>query len=98
MPSLPNPTTLKGWPHHRGLRPLAFSNSSVGSFTFFACGILGPVWLLPIAERPGSYLLHEESKKWLKELGYIPFGEEIDHQEDAAEVSFNDQEPEGGFL
>lgn len=42
-------------------------------------------------------MLHEESKKWLKELGYIPFGEEIDHQEDAAEVSFNDQELEGGF-
>ena len=33
MPSLPNPTTHKGWPHHRGLRPLLFSNSSVGSFT-----------------------------------------------------------------
>ena len=31
--SLPNPTTRKGWPHHRGLRPLLFSNSSVGSFT-----------------------------------------------------------------
>ena len=41
-----------------------------------ACGILGPIELLPIAERPGSYLLHEESKKWLKELGYVPFGEE----------------------
>ena len=33
MPSLPNPTTCKGWPHHRGLRPLLFSNSDVGSFT-----------------------------------------------------------------
>ena len=31
---LPNPTTRKGWPHHRGLRPLLFSNSDVGSFTF----------------------------------------------------------------
>ena len=31
--SLPNPTTRKGWPHHRGLRPLLFSNSDVGSFT-----------------------------------------------------------------
>ena len=41
-----------------------------------ACGILGPIELLPIAERPGSYLLHEESNKWLKELGYVPFGEE----------------------
>ena len=33
VPSLPNPTTRKGWPHHRGLRPLLFLNSSVGSFT-----------------------------------------------------------------
>ena len=33
VPSLPNPTTSKGWPHHRGLRPLLFSNSGVGSFT-----------------------------------------------------------------
>ena len=33
VPSLPNPTTRKGWPHHRGLRPLLFSNSGVGSFT-----------------------------------------------------------------
>ena len=35
VPSLPNPTptTRKGWPHHRGLRPLIFSNSDVGSFT-----------------------------------------------------------------
>ena len=31
--SLPNPTTRKGWPHHRGLWPLLFSNSDVGSFT-----------------------------------------------------------------
>ena len=33
VPSLPNPTTGKGWPHHWGLRPLLFSNSVVGSFT-----------------------------------------------------------------
>ena len=33
VPFLPNPTTRKGWPHHRGLRPLIFSNSDVGSFT-----------------------------------------------------------------
>ena len=33
VPSLPNPTTRKGWPHHRGLRPLLFSNSDGGSFT-----------------------------------------------------------------
>ena len=28
-----NPTIRKGWPHHRGLRPLLFSNGDVGSFT-----------------------------------------------------------------
>ena len=33
VPSLPNPTTCQGWPHHRGLWPLLFSNSDVGSFT-----------------------------------------------------------------
>ena len=33
VPSLPNHTTRKGWPHHRRLRPLLFSNSDVGSFT-----------------------------------------------------------------
>ena len=27
VPSLPNPTTREGWPHHRGLRPLLFSIS-----------------------------------------------------------------------
>ena len=32
VPSRPNPTTRKGWPHHRGVRPLPFSNSGVGSF------------------------------------------------------------------
>ena len=32
-PSLPNPTTHKGWPHHWGVRPLLFSNySDVGYF------------------------------------------------------------------
>ena len=31
VPSLPNPTTRNGWPLHRGLRPLLFWNSDVGS-------------------------------------------------------------------
>ena len=29
----PIPKPAKGWPHHRGLRPLLFSNSDGGSFT-----------------------------------------------------------------
>ena len=33
VPSLPNPTIREGWPHHRGLWPLLFSNSDVDSFT-----------------------------------------------------------------
>ena len=28
-----NDVKCEGWPHHRGLRPLLFSNSGVGSFT-----------------------------------------------------------------
>ena len=28
-----NDVMCEGWPHHRGLRPLLFSNSGVGSFT-----------------------------------------------------------------
>ena len=32
VPSLPNPTTHKGWPHHRGPQPFLFWNSDVGSF------------------------------------------------------------------
>ena len=32
VPSLHNPTTRQCWPHHRGLRPLLFSNRDVGSF------------------------------------------------------------------
>ena len=33
VPSLPNPTTREGWPHHRGLQPLLFPNGDVGSFS-----------------------------------------------------------------
>ena len=33
VPSLPNPTTRKGCPHQRGIRPPLFSNSDVGPFT-----------------------------------------------------------------
>ena len=33
VPSLPNPATREGWPHHQGQPPLLFSNSNVGSFT-----------------------------------------------------------------
>ena len=28
------PVMCEGWPQHRGLRPLLFSNSGMGSFTF----------------------------------------------------------------
>ena len=33
VPSLPNTTIRKGWPHHRGRRPLLFSNGDLSSFT-----------------------------------------------------------------
>ena len=42
--SLPNPTTRKGWPHHRALRPLLFSNSGVGSFTCHKNKSLKVLW------------------------------------------------------
>ncbi|KAL9977299.1 hypothetical protein ACROYT_G014689 [Oculina patagonica] len=60
-------------------------------------GILGPVQLLPIAEKPGGYLLHEESKKWLKSVGYVPFDENINKREEVAEISSHEQELEEGF-
>ena len=44
VPSLPNPTTRKGWPHHQGLQPLLFSNSDVGSFTFHKHNSVKVLW------------------------------------------------------
>ena len=44
VPSLPNPTTRKGWPHHRALRPLLFSNSGVASFTSHKNKSLKVLW------------------------------------------------------
>ena len=34
VPSLPNPTSCKGWPHHQGLRPLLFSSCQLKSQPF----------------------------------------------------------------
>ena len=51
------------------------------------CGLLGPVELLPIAERPGNYLVHEESKKWLNRLGYVPFDDNMDIHEEIGHIS-----------
>ena len=33
VPSLPNPSTRKGWPHNLCLQPLLLSTSDMGSFT-----------------------------------------------------------------
>ena len=52
VPSLPNPTTRKGWPHHRGLRPLLFSNSDVGSFTSHNNKKGKVLWTGPTVFRP----------------------------------------------
>lgn len=60
------------------------------------CGLLGPVELLSIAESPGHYLLHEESKEWLNKTAYVPFDENMDNQE-VADISSQDQELEEGF-
>ena len=65
------------------------------------CGVLGPVELLPIAESPGHYLLHEESKKGLKKSGYVPFDEHMDNhkevEEEVTNISSKDQRLEEGF-
>ena len=44
VPSLPNPTTRKGWPHHRGLRPVLFSESGVGFFTSHKNRLVKVLW------------------------------------------------------
>ena len=56
VPSLPNPTTRKGWPHHRGLRPLLFSNSDGGSLrptrtNQWKCCEMGPTVSRPYQRR-----------------------------------------------
>ena len=38
-------------------------------------GVLGAVELLPIPDCPSHYVLHEESKRRLQELGHVPIGE-----------------------
>lgn len=60
------------------------------------CGVLGPIELLPVAESPGLYLLHKESK-WPEELGYVPFTGIMDSPEEGAEKSPQVQELEHGF-
>ena len=68
VPSLPNPTTRKGWPHHRGLRPLLFSNSDVGSFTSHKNKSVKELWdgtygfsSLSEKTRKSNHLLHQRS-------------------------------------
>ena len=61
VPSLPNPTTRKGWPHHRGLRPLLFSNSSVGSFTSHKNRSVKVLW-------DGTYGFSSLSEKTIESL------------------------------
>ena len=51
-PSPLNPTTRKGWPHHRGLRHLIFSNSDVGSFTSHNNKKGKVLWTGPTVFRP----------------------------------------------
>ena len=54
VPSLLNPTTRKGWPHHQGLWPLLVSNSDVGSFTSHknkSVKVLGPMVFCPYPRR-----------------------------------------------
>ena len=68
VPSLPNPTTRKGWPHHLGLRPLLFSNSDVGSFTSHKNKSVKELWdetygfsSLSEKTRKSNHLFHQTS-------------------------------------
>ena len=56
------------------------------------CALLGPIELLPLAESPGHYLLHDKSKNWLNKSGYVPFDQDMDNQEEVADISSQDQE------
>ena len=56
-------------------------------------GVLGPVELFPVPECPGQFLLYEESKRRLQELGYAPLGEkkaDISRQE-SIHMSFGEE-------
>lgn len=60
-------------------------------------GVLGPVELLPVYCH-GHYVLHEDSKRRLQELGYVPIGEKkavISPQKD--EHMFFGEELEEGY-
>ena len=62
-------------------------------------GVLGPVELLPVPDCPGHYVLHEESKKRLQELGHVPIGEKkaaISPQK-SAHMSFAEELDEGYY-
>ena len=56
VPTLSNPTTCQGWPHHSGLQPLLFSNSDVSSFTSHKNESLKVLW-------DGTYRFSSLSKK-----------------------------------
>lgn len=62
-------------------------------------GVLGPVELLPVPDCPGHYVLHEEFKRRLQELGHVPTGKKkaaISPQK-RAHMSFGDKLDEGYY-
>ena len=62
-------------------------------------GVLSPVELLPVPEHPGHYVLHEESKRRLQELGYVPTGEKKDvcSRQESAHMSLGEELEEGYY-
>ena len=67
VPSLPNPATRKGWPHHRGLRPLLVYNSDVGSFTSHKNKCLSLSFITRIARIPNLVRLWRRAGRMGKE-------------------------------
>ena len=74
-----NDVISKGWPQHRGLRPLLFSNCSVGSFYVpqerdnFKCCDTGPTVFRPYQRRLDSALFSVIWRPWvLVRRGFEP--------------------------
>ena len=62
-------------------------------------GVLGPVELLPVQDCPGRYVLHEDSKRRLQELGYAPIGEKkaVISPKKSVHMSFGEELEEGYY-
>ena len=60
---------------------------------------MGPVELLPAPDCPGHYVLHEDSKRRLQELGCVPIGEKktVISPQKSVNKSFGEELEEGYY-